>query len=225
MREARMMKVRELARRADVDVSYVSRIEHGQFPPPSAQVVSRLARALGCKEDALIKAAGRIPDDIHERLRALPEARFEDLRAFLAHHTDKQIVPAVVELPSLADKLKLLGEMERGETYGAQKWEWMARDAQSTQREEDLRKAATHQQRAAVLREAARLMEKAGSLPKTADGVTVFPGDWVWTWFEETDGTITTSRSCALSQWSGIHMCYSTEQAARRRGQKARGGG
>lgn len=77
------------------------------------------------------------------------------------------------------------------------------------------READEAQERAEAIRHALEIMRKAETLPKTADGVTVWPIDWVWVWDKEKDGTITTSRVSAHENWSFTYLCYSTQQAAR----------
>lgn len=63
-REACDLAVNELARRAGVDPSYISRLERGERRPPSRLVVVRLAATLGLDPlatDCLLVAAGYAP--------------------------------------------------------------------------------------------------------------------------------------------------------------------
>ena len=61
--------LRELAHRINVDFSYISKLENGQLPPPSEQVISRLAEVLDADREELIRLSGRVPADIAEILK------------------------------------------------------------------------------------------------------------------------------------------------------------
>ncbi len=63
-REACDLAANELARRAGVDASYISRLERSERRPPSRLVVHRLARTLGLDPlatDCFLIAAGYAP--------------------------------------------------------------------------------------------------------------------------------------------------------------------
>jgi transcriptional regulator with XRE-family HTH domain len=64
LRKALNLSLRELAGRAGVDFTYLSKMENGQLPPPSESVVARLAGALGADRDELLQLSGRVPADI-----------------------------------------------------------------------------------------------------------------------------------------------------------------
>lgn len=85
-------------------------------------------------------------------------------------------------------------------------------------------KAALARANADVLRAAVALAERAERLPKTKDGVTVWPGDWIWTWHKEPNGNIVATRDSALTNWHCLYLTYSTEAAARDAADKATGG-
>ena len=63
-REGREMTLTELARRVDVSIAYLSRIERERENPPPDRLVSALARALGLPADTLFAAARRLPPDL-----------------------------------------------------------------------------------------------------------------------------------------------------------------
>ena len=65
-REERHETIRGLAARAGVDASGISRIEHGTYGAPSAQLISRIATALEINVSELYLAAG------YDDGRALP---------------------------------------------------------------------------------------------------------------------------------------------------------
>ena len=66
-REGREMTLTELARRVDVSIAYLSRIERERENPPPDRLVSALARALGLPADSLFAAARRLPPDLRAR--------------------------------------------------------------------------------------------------------------------------------------------------------------
>jgi transcriptional regulator with XRE-family HTH domain len=67
------LKQAELAKLCDLTPSYVSLLESGKKPPPSDDVVARLARALGEDRAALLELAHleRSPEDVRKKLRRL----------------------------------------------------------------------------------------------------------------------------------------------------------
>lgn len=64
LRKNARLSQRELAERVGVNFSYLSKIESGAMPPPSEQVIEKLADALGADKDELLLLAGKIPSDI-----------------------------------------------------------------------------------------------------------------------------------------------------------------
>ncbi len=63
------LSLRQLANRVGVDFSYLSKIEGGAIPPPSEQVLLRLAEVLDTNADELTTLAGKIPPDIAQILK------------------------------------------------------------------------------------------------------------------------------------------------------------
>lgn len=51
----------DVAKKADIARSYISRIEDNQFKMPSAMLLIRLAKALEVNHDELFQAAGYLP--------------------------------------------------------------------------------------------------------------------------------------------------------------------
>jgi PTS system nitrogen regulatory IIA component len=66
--------VRALAREVGVSAAYISRVEAGLEPPPSAERLVALATALGLPTDLLEELAGRVAPDLIEYLHARPAA-------------------------------------------------------------------------------------------------------------------------------------------------------
>ena len=63
-REERDMTLTELARRVEVSIAYLSRIERERENPPADRVVTALARVLELPADDLFAAARRLPPDM-----------------------------------------------------------------------------------------------------------------------------------------------------------------
>jgi len=57
----------KLARQANVDTSYISKLENGKMPPPSRKVLLRLAKALRVSKNELITIAGKAPYVLEEK--------------------------------------------------------------------------------------------------------------------------------------------------------------
>jgi transcriptional regulator with XRE-family HTH domain len=77
LRRARGWTKRELAERAQMHDSYVGKVENGTLRrPPSAEVIRRMADALGVSEGELLRLAGRRNvEHLEEHIRLLEEVR------------------------------------------------------------------------------------------------------------------------------------------------------
>jgi transcriptional regulator with XRE-family HTH domain len=82
LRKAQGMSQRELADRAGIDFTYLSKIENGRMEPPSEQVIRRVAEELDADADELIVLADKFPSDLAQALKT-PE-RVKALRRELA---------------------------------------------------------------------------------------------------------------------------------------------
>ena len=63
------MSQRDVASRARIDFTYLSKIESGTMNPPSEKVIRRLAEILNSDEDELITLAGKVPSDLSNILQ------------------------------------------------------------------------------------------------------------------------------------------------------------
>jgi transcriptional regulator with XRE-family HTH domain len=77
LRKQRGLSVRQLARRARIAYSYLSRLERGIDGPPSEDVCRRLADALSTPDDPIgpqqmCRRAGRIPTSIERAILTAP---------------------------------------------------------------------------------------------------------------------------------------------------------
>ena len=95
-RKAEGLSLRELATAASIDFTYLSKVVTGKFPPPSGDVIARLAGALGADVDVLLRLANKVDPAIREfvarqpdvprLLRALKEGNLREARRII----DKQ---------------------------------------------------------------------------------------------------------------------------------------
>jgi transcriptional regulator with XRE-family HTH domain len=95
LRREQHLNQRTLAARVDIDFTYLSKIETGAMPPPSAETIVHLARALGADPDELLLLAGKVPQDLvpiitrspawPAFLRSVRDLTDGELRALAAH--------------------------------------------------------------------------------------------------------------------------------------------
>lgn len=72
--------MRDLARKATMDYTYLSKIENSRMPPPKEDVIQRLATVLGADLNELLALAGKTPPVLEETLKS------ESARRFLFRH-------------------------------------------------------------------------------------------------------------------------------------------
>lgn len=68
LRKDRGMSQKELAKRVEIDFTYLSKIETGSMDPPSEKTILALAKALNADSDELLVLAKKIPSDLAEQL-------------------------------------------------------------------------------------------------------------------------------------------------------------
>ena len=80
LRHPEALSIREVARRAGIDVSYVSRMEKDEVSPPREEVILKLAEVLGLdKPDELLRLANKIPPDVQDIIRR----NYQEIPSFL----------------------------------------------------------------------------------------------------------------------------------------------
>lgn len=70
LRKHRRITQRDLAAQTGIDYTYISKIETGNTPPPSAATIHRMAEVLDTDEDELMVLAGKIPAETYRALAA-----------------------------------------------------------------------------------------------------------------------------------------------------------
>jgi HTH-type transcriptional regulator, competence development regulator len=69
LREQRRMaglSQRELAERIGLDFSYISKVENGRLPPPSADTIVAICAVLGINPEGLLALTGKIPSEVQK---------------------------------------------------------------------------------------------------------------------------------------------------------------
>ena len=59
---------RDLAEKVGVDFSYISKIENGRLPPPSADTIVQICKILNIPPENLLALTGKIPSDITQTI-------------------------------------------------------------------------------------------------------------------------------------------------------------
>jgi HTH-type transcriptional regulator, competence development regulator len=83
LRLERRVNQRDLAARAGIDFTYLSKIENDRMAPPSAGTIVKLAQALEADADQLLHLAQKVPSDLKPVLTRSPS-----LPAFLRSISD-----------------------------------------------------------------------------------------------------------------------------------------
>lgn len=69
LRKGQRVSQRDLAGRAGIDFTYLSKIENGRAEPPSEDAIRRIAEELGTNADHLILLADKFPSDLAQELK------------------------------------------------------------------------------------------------------------------------------------------------------------
>ncbi len=89
--------LRQVAVRIGIEPAYLSKIERGIFPPPSEEVIVRLAGVLGEDKDVLLALAGKLSSDLQQIIMQRP-ALFAELLRQLREVPDYAILRVVREV-------------------------------------------------------------------------------------------------------------------------------
>ena len=96
-REGNHFSLRQLAKRVGVEPSYLSKIERGLEPRPSADTTRALASELGEDPDVLLAMAGKVSEDLQEIIRKRPKL-FSQLIRDLKDMPDHAVLRLVREV-------------------------------------------------------------------------------------------------------------------------------
>lgn len=79
-KEDTRFSVRQVAGRLGIEPSYLSKIERGEFPPPSEEVIRGLACELNEDVDVLLALAGKVSTDLKQAILKRPKLVAELIR-------------------------------------------------------------------------------------------------------------------------------------------------
>ncbi len=88
MRRAAKINQRELAEQIGLDFSYISKIENGKLPPPSADTVVAICQVLNIEPSELLALTGKIPSDVQRTVSSSKAAQAFLREAQQLHLTD-----------------------------------------------------------------------------------------------------------------------------------------
>jgi len=97
VQEGNAFSLRQLAGRIGIEPSYLSKIERGLEPRPSAETTRALALALGQDPDVVLAMAGKVSDDLLETIRKRPKL-FAQLIRELKNMPDHAVLRLVREV-------------------------------------------------------------------------------------------------------------------------------
>jgi transcriptional regulator with XRE-family HTH domain len=98
-RRAAGLSQRQLAERAELDFSYISKVENDRLPPPAADTVVKLCRILGIPPQELLALTGKIPSQVHQTVSTSQAAQ-----EFLQEA--RRLKPTETEWRRMADTLR-----------------------------------------------------------------------------------------------------------------------
>lgn len=89
--------LREFARMVGISATYISKMEVGDYMPPSEDKIKKMAKILQINEDELLAKAGKISSDLQEKIIANPisyaaflrKAKEKHIKEFLESHDNK----------------------------------------------------------------------------------------------------------------------------------------
>jgi HTH-type transcriptional regulator, competence development regulator len=93
----RAYSLRQVAARVEIEPAYLSKIERGIFPPPSQEVIVKLADVLNEDRDVMLALAGKLSSDLQNIIMQRPKL-FADLLRQLKQAPDHAILKVVREV-------------------------------------------------------------------------------------------------------------------------------
>jgi transcriptional regulator with XRE-family HTH domain len=92
--------LRQFAQAVGISATFLSKVETGEFPPPSAEKIKKMAELLDLNADELLALAGKVAPDLPEIIREQPKAVADFLRTAQEHGLTEQ------DFQKLTDKIK-----------------------------------------------------------------------------------------------------------------------
>jgi transcriptional regulator with XRE-family HTH domain len=75
LRRTAGLSQRDLATKAELDFSYISKIENDRLPPPAADTVVTICKILNVPPEQLLSLTGKIPTEIQQMVSSSPAAQ------------------------------------------------------------------------------------------------------------------------------------------------------
>lgn len=72
--------LRQFAQAVGISATFLSKVETGEFPPPSADKIKKMAELLEVNADELLALAGKVDPELPEIIREQPKAVADFLR-------------------------------------------------------------------------------------------------------------------------------------------------
>lgn len=76
----RSYSLRQVAMRLGIEPAYLSKIERGEFAPPSEELICKLAKELGQDPDVMLALAGKVSRDLLEVIVKRPQLMADLIR-------------------------------------------------------------------------------------------------------------------------------------------------
>ncbi len=73
LREEHEISQRQFAMKLDITPTYLSKIERGEFPPPSEEVIKRMAELLDYNSDELLAHANKVDSELLAIIQNSPQ--------------------------------------------------------------------------------------------------------------------------------------------------------
>lgn len=80
LREAKGISLRSFADRVDLSPTFISKVERGEFAPPTEERIKAIARELDEDVDDLLALADKVPSDLNQIIRENPREMADFLR-------------------------------------------------------------------------------------------------------------------------------------------------
>lgn len=92
--------LRQFAQAVGISATFLSKVEIGEFAPPSAENIKKMAELLGINADELLALAGKVDPELPEIIREQPKAVADFLRTAQEHGLTEQ------DFQKLTDKIR-----------------------------------------------------------------------------------------------------------------------
>lgn len=89
--------LRQFAQRVGISATFLSKVERGEFDPPAAENIIKMALLLGANPDELLALAGRVDPSLNDIIRREPRAMADFLRTAREHNLTADEIAALTQ--------------------------------------------------------------------------------------------------------------------------------